>query len=172
MKQTLQDLSLIELDIIAKRVNNIVSNSQSWLNDLKSPKHVFQPFPSDEEVKKVRDNLALYEPRLKLVHAEIHSRMEALFSAPSTDEPADMREKILWEKLLGFIPEKVGETHTSGCFNCNSRNVTHLPHPAWTGKFRCNDCGYYTWKIYQDPMGTVAPDDAAADKRDGTITYS
>lgn len=82
------------------------------------------------------------------------------------------REAIakMWENLLGFAPEKFEETDDHrGCFNCKSLGTEPLPSPAWTGLRKCPRCNYYTYVVYQDKMGTVAPDDVACDKRYSTM---
>lgn len=83
------------------------------------------------------------------------------------------KKQLEWKNILGFIPEIALETDDhSKCYKCKSENFIKHDSPAWTGMYKCKECHYYTYIIYQDKMGTVLPDSVAVDKRFSTMIPS
>ncbi len=79
-----------------------------------------------------------------------------------------------WKNILGFVPEKELNAIISKvkCHKCGSENVVRLSSGGgWTGKFKCNDCSYYTFVVYSDKMGGTLEDSIAIDKRDSDMEH-
>lgn len=76
----------------------------------------------------------------------------------------------LWKNILGFLPEKELEPDwfEKKCYKCESKNVERLDSGAWTGKFKCEDCGYFTYVVYTDRMGGGLTDSVAISKENST----
>lgn len=73
-----------------------------------------------------------------------------------------------WRNRLGFEPEEELEIERieRQCYKCGSENVERLDSSSWTGKVKCNDCGYFTYALYTDRMGGRSTDYIAIDSRD------
>lgn len=74
-------------------------------------------------------------------------------------------ESILnwWKRILGFKPEKQFRLSDIDrkCYNCESDSVEEMKASSWCAKWRCNDCRYYNYVVYQDRMGGALTDDVA-----------
>ena len=76
-----------------------------------------------------------------------------------------------WNKILGFQPEKELEIKLveKKCYKCGSINVDSLGHGSWSEKYKCNNCGYFTYVIYVDRMGGGATDSVAIDEKNSDL---
>jgi len=72
-----------------------------------------------------------------------------------------------WKENLGFEPEQNFEPQTleNKCYKCDGDNCKSMPSMAWSSLKRCNDCGYYTYVIYNDRMGGAFYDNVAIDSK-------
>lgn len=86
-------------------------------------------------------------------------------------ESKDIQRGNFWENRFGFMPEKEFDVNSfeHKCYKCDSNNIVRLPASAWSDKYRCNDCQYYTYVIYSDKMGGNTPDSVAIDIKDGNM---
>lgn len=77
--------------------------------------------------------------------------------------------KDFWRNILGFQPYKQFEVHEvehrSYCDCDETEYFEDIPSPPWTAIRRCNHCRVYTYIVFQDRMGTVAPDNVCIDTR-------
>lgn len=73
-----------------------------------------------------------------------------------------------WIGILGFKPENVYESNRaeSKCYNCESENIEKFNASSWTSKYKCKDCGYYSFIVYADAMGGNNMSSIATDKKD------
>jgi rubredoxin len=76
-----------------------------------------------------------------------------------------------WNNILGFKPEYEFDVYPdeNKCYKCNSAEINRLESPTWTGKFRCNMCGYYTYKIFPDSMGGNSTIEIAIDRKNSNM---
>jgi tRNA(Ile2) C34 agmatinyltransferase TiaS len=84
-----------------------------------------------------------------------------------------MRDNM-WIKILGFKPEKKFEPTIAvpKCYKCGNKNEStfkFIGSPAWTEKYKCNKCGYYTFIIHADFLSGALNEDVAIDKRNSAM---
>lgn len=79
--------------------------------------------------------------------------------------------ETFWERTLGVKPEQefTPKMAESKCYKCESKNVKSLVASCWTGKLKCDDCGYYTYIVHADFMGGALNEDVAISKQDCKI---
>ncbi len=185
MNEKLKALSLGDLDIIIRRYNNSVQSANSWLSQVSNYNHnitapnsgLIAEIPiSQEDITLVITRRDSEQAKLDILLAELDTRINALFETQpvplviSQELTKDLKH---WQKILGFIPEKIYHTDDhNNCLHCNSTARKHINSPPWTSIEQCVTCGYYTYIIHQDKMGTVALDSVAVDRRFSTLMAS
>lgn len=82
-----------------------------------------------------------------------------------------MSKKSFWEPILGIKPEGefTPEFAERKCYKCNSKNIENMNAGSWSSKYKCNDCGYFTYVVYVDRMGGGGSDDVAISQSDMEI---
>lgn len=76
-----------------------------------------------------------------------------------------------WRDILGLEPSAQFKPNSfeKKCYQCESTNVKKLPSGPWSGKYKCVDCGNFTYVIFADRHGGDGADHVAVDHRESSL---